>query len=81
MLAPADAPRMPGVTIRKSGPHSVRIDDVSCGEATTPSIPAALAMPASARTCSSTPRVTPVARSVGSSMLVSTVTPIISGSG
>ena len=41
----APAGRMPGVTIRKSGPQASRTSATSCGEATTPSAPASCGEP------------------------------------
>ena len=43
-------PRIPGVTIAKSGPHAVRIAAISSGDATTPCSPAARAIRASVTT-------------------------------
>ena len=48
----APAGRTPGVTIKNSGPQALRIPAASCGEATTPSMPASCASFAKAITCS-----------------------------
>jgi len=74
----AAPPRMPGVTIAKAPPDCCRIAAISCGDATTPSSPAAWASPASATTWSSIGRPTLISASVLSVMLVSTVTAMTS---
>jgi hypothetical protein len=76
---PADAPRMPGVTMAKVGPQAARIVAISCGDATTPSSPALWARTASACTWPASGRSTPHSRSRSSSMLVSTVTAMTTG--
>ena len=53
---------MPGVTMRNSRPHSLRMRAISCGEATTPSMPASRASRARRTTWLSTPLRTPTRR-------------------
>ncbi len=77
--AAALPPRIPGVTITKSGPQARRIAEVSCGDATTPSRPDACASSARRTTWSSGEAATPTDASVEASRLVSTVTAITSG--
>ena len=54
------APRIPGVTMANRAPRLARMMAISCGEATTPSRPAASANPASRSTCEATVALRPI---------------------
>jgi len=66
----APAGRMPGVTIRKSLPQASRTRATSCGETTTPSVPASFASWARRRTDSAIEPFTPISPRLPSSWLV-----------
>src|SRR5512138_1132867 len=79
--AAAHTGRMPGVTMTRSRPYSLRRTSISWGEQTTPSRPAALASPASRSTCALTSEAMPTSSRSAPLRLVRTVTPSRMGLG